>query len=62
MNKLYSTLIISPLFLVISHDIATRSIIVKYRNTPVDVDYGAFIESTLKPSSLVKEIFYDTKA
>jgi len=47
--------------LVTSHGIVARTITVKYRDTPVDVDNGAFIESMLKSSSLVKEIYYDEK-
>ena len=45
-----------------SQRIATRIINVKYRSTPVDVNNGTFVELALKPSSVVKEIFFDASA
>lgn len=37
-----------------------RDVYVKYRSDPVDVDNGHFQEQTLKSSSLVQHIFYDS--
>ena len=54
--KLY---IIFLIFLLIPFSLSARTIVVKYRDTPVDVDNGQFEELKLKPSSLVKEMFYD---
>ena len=38
-----------------------REVVVKYRDAPVDVDNGHFVEIELTPSSLVKEMFYDSE-
>lgn len=45
------------LFASVSH---ARDINVKYRNSPVDVGNGYFLELDLRPSSLVNEMFYDS--
>lgn len=45
----------------ISFNLSARTIFVKYKDTPVDVDNGHFEELKLKPSSLVKEMFYDER-
>ena len=42
-----------------SFNLSARTIFVKYRDTPVNVDNSFFEELNLKPSSLVKEMFYD---
>ena len=47
------------IFLLIPFNLSARTIVVKYRDTPVDVDNGHFQELRLKPSSLVMEMFYD---
>ncbi len=47
------------ILLLIPLSLSARTIFVKYRDTPVDVDNGHFEELRLKPSSLVKEMFYD---
>ncbi len=51
--------VILLILLLISLSLSARTIIVKYRDTTVDVDNGRFEELRLKPSSLVMEIFYD---
>jgi len=53
MKYLFIILLLLPLSL------SARTIVVKYRDTPVDVDNGHFEELRLKPSSLVMEMFYD---
>lgn len=53
--KLYLFLLI----LLLSFHLSARTIVVKYRDTPVDVNNGYFKTLSLKPSSLVKEMFYD---
>jgi len=51
--------IILLIFLFIPLNLSARTIVVKYRDTPVDIDNGHFEELRLKPSSLVMEMFYD---
>lgn len=53
MKYLFIILLLLPLSL------SARTIVVKYRDLPVDVDNGHFEELRLKPSSLVMEMFYD---
>ena len=44
----------------LAYPLAAREIAVKYRQTPVDVSNGKFQEISLKLSSVVEEIFYDS--
>jgi len=47
------------IFLLIPLSLSARTIVVKYRDTPVDVENGHFEEIKLKLSSLVNEMFFD---
>ena len=58
-NRAMSALLVGLLCFLLALPLAARDVTVKYRPTPVDVSSGHFEELPLKPSSLVKEIFYD---
>lgn len=56
----HELILVTLLALVLSGSALGETVFVKYRDTPVDVDNGHFNKIDLKPSSLVKGMYYDS--